>query len=124
VIFQRGEIWLVQFSDLPEGGEQGFKRPAVVVSSDGINDLPLDVVTVIPCTSRRRENNKTRKVPANLVEVSPSSINGLTEVSYFMCEQVRSVSKSVRMKRKLGAMDADDMKRLEQALCLVLHLFP
>lgn len=123
MIFRRSEIWLVQFADPPEGGEQGYMRPAVVVSSDGMNELPLDVVIVVPSTTKRRENPRTGKVPSNLVEVHPSSVNGLTEISYFMSEQVRAVSKAVRMKRRVGFMPAKDMRRLEAALCLVMGLF-
>jgi mRNA interferase MazF len=122
MIFHRGEIWLVQFADPPEGGEQGYRRPAVIVSSNGLNDLLLDVVIVVPATTRRRVNPKTGKVPDNLVEVKPSTTNGLTEVSYFMSEQVRAVSKSIRMKRKLGVMSTSDIKRVEAALCLVMEL--
>lgn len=123
MIFRRGDIWMVQFADPPEGGEQGYRRPAVVVSSDGMNDLPLDVVIVVPSTTRRRENTRTGKVPNNLVEIKANAVNGLTEVSYFMSEQIRAVSKTLRMKHKLGMMDLKDLKRLEAALCLVMDLF-
>ena len=122
MIFRRGEIWLVQFADPPEGGEQGYRRPAVIVSSNGLNDLLIDVVIVVPATTKRRVNPKTGKVPDNLVEVKPNTTNGLTEVSYFMSEQVRAVSKSIRMKRKLGVMSVSDVKRVESALSLVMEL--
>ncbi len=115
---------MVQFSDPSEGGEQGYRRPAVIVSSDGINNLSLDVVIVVPSTTKRRVNAITDKVPDNLVEVQPNSVNGLTQTSYFMCEQVRAVSKSLRMKSKLGVMAAKDFKSLEKVLCLVMDLFP
>jgi mRNA interferase MazF len=124
VIFCRGEIWTVQFSDPPEGGEQAYRRPAVIVSSDGMNALSLDVVIVVPSTTRRRVNARTGKVPDNLVEVEPTAVNGLTQTSYFMCEQVRAVSKNLRMKRKLGVMAAKDFKLIEESLCLVMDLFP
>ena len=114
---------MVQFADPPEGGEQGYRRPAVIVSSDGINDLPLDVVIVVPSTTRRRVNPRTGKVPENLIELEPSATNGLAEVSYFMSEQVRAVSKTMRMKRKLGVMAAKDVQRVEAALRLVMDLF-
>jgi len=123
MIFRRGEVWMVQFADPPEGGEQGYRRPAVIVSSDGINDLPLDVVIVVPSTTRRRVNPRTGKVPENLIELEPSATNGLAEVSYFMSEQVRAVSKTMRMKRKLGVMAAKDVQRVEAALRLVMDLF-
>ena len=124
MIFSRGEIWMVQFSDPPEGGEQGYKRPAVIVSSDGINALSLDVVIVVPSTTRRRVNERTGKVPDNLIEVEPNTFNGLKQTSYFMCEQIRAVSKSLRIKSKLGVMATKDFKHIEEALCLVMGLFP
>jgi mRNA-degrading endonuclease toxin of MazEF toxin-antitoxin module len=122
--YRRGDIWLVQFADPPEAVEQGFRRPAVIVSSERMNVLPLDVVTVVPCTSRRRANPKTGKVPENLVEIAPSPLNGLSEISYFTTEQIRAVSKSLRLKHRLGSMAVEDLNRVSEALCLVLELFP
>lgn len=121
--FVVGDIWLVQFSEPPEGGEQGFKRPAVIVSSNRINEMPIDVLIVVPSTTRRRQT-KAGKIPDNLVEVLPSDTNGLVETSYFMSEQVRAVSKSHRLKKRLGRIAQQDLLRVKRALCLVLDLFP
>jgi mRNA interferase MazF len=122
--YLRGDVWMVQFPDPPEGGEQGYRRPAVIVSSNGINDLPLDIVVIVPSTTTRRVNLRTGRVPDNLVEVAPSNTNGLSETSYFMCEQIRAVCKGLRMKRKLGSIAAKDLRRIEAGLCLILEMFP
>ena len=122
MIYRRGEIWTVQFTDVPEGGEQAFRRPAVIVSSEEINSLPLDTIIVVPSTSRRREHPKTGKVPFNFVEVAPSKSNGLTTISYFKCEQVRAIAPSIRMKVKLGYISSQDMQRIEDSLLLVMQL--
>ncbi len=122
MIYRRGEIWMVQFADVPEGGEQAFRRPAVIVSSDDINSLPLDAVIVVPCTSKRREHPRTGKVPFNLVEVRPSKTNGLSVISYFKCEQVRAIAPSRRMKEKLGYISVEDLAHIESALRLVMQL--
>jgi mRNA-degrading endonuclease toxin of MazEF toxin-antitoxin module len=113
---------MVQFADIPAGGEQAFCRPAVIVSSDEINNLPLDAVIVVPSTSKRREHPRTGNVLFNLVEVQPSKSNGLTVVSYFKCEQVRAIAPSLRIKEKLGYISIQDLRRIEDGLRLVMEL--
>jgi len=44
---RRGEVWLVDF-DVPFGHEQGYRHPAVLVSSDDVNGGPAGVVIVVP----------------------------------------------------------------------------
>ncbi len=113
---------MVQFADVPQGGEQAFRRPAVIVSSEEVNSLPLDTVIVVPSTSKRREHPKTGRIPFNFVEVEPSKTNGLTATSYFKCEQVRAIAPSVRMKLKLGYLSSQDMQHIEDSLLLVMQL--
>ena len=52
----RGEVWLVNF-DSTRGREQAGKRPALVVSTNGFNKSPAELVVVIPITS------KDKKIP-------------------------------------------------------------
>ncbi|NJL31744.1 MAG: type II toxin-antitoxin system PemK/MazF family toxin [Phycisphaerales bacterium] len=56
-MIQRGDIWLVDFSDLhpdPKAGPAAYTRPAIVVSNDGINHSKLLTVIVIPGTTHPR----------------------------------------------------------------------
>ncbi len=80
----------------PLGHEQGWQRPALVVSADGWNEHASTCV-VLPLT-RTRHGFPTR------VEIEPTPTNGLRETSYARCEDVRSVSEQ-RLVRRLGLVD-------------------
>ncbi|MDQ3421847.1 MAG: type II toxin-antitoxin system PemK/MazF family toxin, partial [Actinomycetota bacterium] len=45
----RGEIWLVDFGT-PIGHEQGYRRPAMIVSADRMNTSKAGLVIVVPLT--------------------------------------------------------------------------
>ena len=96
---RRGEIWLIDLSE-PQGREQGWMRPALVVSSDEWN-RHAGVVTVLPLT-RTRHGFPTR------VEIEPDPNNGLDETSYARCEDIRSVSER-RLVHRVGAVDTEAM---------------
>lgn len=92
---RRGEVWLLDFGE-PLGHEQGWQRPALLVSSDEWN-RHASVVTVLPLT-RTKHGLPTR------IEIEPDQRNGLTETSYARCEDIRSVSEQ-RLVYRLGAVD-------------------
>jgi mRNA interferase MazF len=87
---------LIDFGE-PLGREQGWQRPAVVVSTDHWNEQ-APVVTVLPLT-RACHGLPTR------IELEPDGRNGLDAVSYARCEDIRSVS-DTRLVRRLGTADA------------------
>lgn len=78
-----GDIWLVDFGN-PVGHEQGFQRPAIVVSRDDFNAGPTELVVVVPATT------KQRNTPLHVVVTPPEG--GFRQVSYIKCEDVRSIS--------------------------------
>lgn len=92
---RRGEIWMIDLGE-PVGHEQGWRRPGLVVSSDGWN-RHASTCTVLPIT-RTRHGLPTR------VEVEPSSGNGLQDISYARCEDIRSVSEE-RLLHRIGVLD-------------------
>ena len=96
---RRGEIWLIDLGE-PVGHEQGWMRPALVVSSDEWN-RHADVVTVLPLT-RTKHGLPTR------VEIEPGRNNGLDETSYARCEDIRSVS-GRRLVHRVGAVELEAM---------------
>lgn len=108
----RGEVWLVDFGT-PIGHEQGYRRPAVVVSDDRLNGSRAELVIVIPTTTTRRG------LPSH-VEIEPGD-SGLAELSYAKGEDVKSVS-TQRLIRRLGTLSADRLNRVEQVLRLLLGL--
>lgn len=50
---RRGEVWLVDFGD-PVGHEQGYRRPAVIVSSNDLKRGLAGLAIVVATTSTAR----------------------------------------------------------------------
>jgi mRNA interferase MazF len=90
----RGEVWLTDFGE-PVGREQSGRRPAVVVSSDPLNESRAGVVIVVATTTTRRG------LPSH-IEIEPGS-SGLDDTSYAKCEDVKSVSEQ-RLIARLGSV--------------------
>ena len=109
---RRGEIWLVDFGE-PVGREQAGIRPAVIVSTDALNEGPSGVVLVVPLTSTRRQ------LPSH-VEVEPGE-SGLDLPSYAKCEDVKSVSER-RLVDRLGVSSPEPMFEIGRVLRYLLEL--
>lgn len=78
----RGEVYDIDLGQ-PVGHEPAFRRPAVVVSVDILNNSPGQLVIVVPITSaayRLRSH----------VEVEQGS-SGLGHTSYARCDQLRVI---------------------------------
>lgn len=109
---RRGELWLIDFGE-PVGREQSGRRPALVISSDMLNESGAGVVIVVPLTTARRG------LPSH-VEIEPGG-SGLDEVSYAKCEDVKSISER-RLIVRLGSVSADIVFRVARALRFLLEL--
>jgi mRNA interferase MazF len=109
---RRGEVWLVDFGE-PIGREQSGRRPAVVVSSDPLNDSRAGVVVMVPITATHRD------LPSH-VEIDSAS-SGLDEVSYAKCEDIKSISEQ-RLVGRLGAVSDEAISQIERSLRFLLGL--
>lgn len=92
---RRGDLWLLDLGE-PIGHEQGWTRPALIISSDHWN-RHASTVTVLPLT-RSKHDLPTR------VEIEPAASNGLDATSYARCEDVRSISER-RLIHRIGTVD-------------------
>lgn len=108
----RGEIWLTDLG-VPIGHEAGYRRPAVVVSSDRLNRMGA-VTVVVPVTSR------DRRLPTH-VRISARHGTGLKQESWAKLDDIKSVS-TERLEEHLGAVDSPTLERLEEALRLILEI--
>jgi mRNA interferase MazF len=108
----RGEVWLVDLGE-PVGSEQAGRRPAVVVSADGLNESRAGVVIVVPCTTTYRG------LPSH-IEIDPAA-SGLDEVSYAKCEDVKSLSDR-RLVARLGAVNEEVLLEVARALRFLLEV--
>ena len=79
-----GDIVEVDFGH-PIGSEAAFKRPAVVLTSDGFLRYRPTTIFVVPLTT------SVRSFPSH-IEIPPDATNGLDNVSCALVEQMRAVS--------------------------------
>ena len=112
VTASRGEVWLVDFGE-PIGREQAGRRPAVILSADGLNHGPAGIVIVVPCITARRD------LPSH-VELDPA-LTGLAAISYAKCEDVRSIS-TERLVTRVGAAGPQAIFAIERAVRFLLEL--
>lgn len=108
----RGEVYEVDLGQ-PIGHEPAFRRPAVVVSVDILNNSPGQLVMVVPVTSAAYGLRSH-------VELEPGS-SGLDHTSYARCDQLRAVS-TARVSTRLGMVAPDQMSAIDRALRFVLDL--
>lgn len=104
---RRGDIYLCDFGN-PIGHEQGFQRPALIVSHDEMARYGLPVV--LPVTRTKRG------YPTHV------ELDGVLPVaSYVQCEQIRTVS-TERMIRPLASISDLTLMHIEQILRRILML--
>ena len=98
-----GEVWSATF-DPVRGYEQGGVRPGLVISNDRFNRTPHTFCILVPLTRTRRD------IPSHIPVYPPEG--GLRDVSYLLCEQVKSLSVS-RLHRRLGMVDRATVERVQ-----------
>jgi mRNA interferase MazF len=106
---ERGQVYWVEL-DPTVGAEVAKRRPCVVMSASEINQHRKTVV-VIPLTT-----TLTASAPPLLVAVPSAGASSKARI-----EHIRAVDKS-RLQRKLGALAAQDLQVIEDALRRVLRL--
>ncbi len=108
----RGEVYHVDLGQ-PVGHEPAFRRPAVVVSVDILNNGPGGLVVIVPITTASYGLRSH-------VELERAS-SGLDHTSYARCDQLRAVSVQ-RLSSRQGMVSPDQMQAIDQALRFVLDL--
>lgn len=106
------EVWLVTL-DPTQGREQRGTRPCVIVSANGLNHGPADIVWVLPVTRR------DRGLPSHVRVHAPEG--GLREMSVVMCDQIRTISKD-RLVSRWGVLGRPAMEEIKERLRLFLDL--
>ena len=95
-------------------GDYGKSRPAVIVQADYLAEH-LNSLTVCPMTSDLLKNVSLR------VGIEPSLSNGLKIPSEMMVDKMQTFPKT-KVFGPIGAINADDMRRLDRALGFFLQL--
>ena len=92
-----GEVWMTDF------GLAAKVRPALILTENPADD-ELDLVTVLLHTTALRGNRWELNIPKSFLK--PGA---------FHLQQVQTVS-TVKLERRLGALTADELKRVREAL--------
>ena len=106
---RRGEIWTIS------GGKDyaGKPRPAVVVQDD-VFDATASI-TICAFTTDDTE------APLFRIPIEPSPRNGLNRPSVLMVDKLTTIPKT-KVGRPIGALDDDDVVRLNRAIMVFLGL--
>jgi mRNA interferase MazF len=108
---KRGEVWLARLGSA-KAGEPGKNRPVLIISADGFAPYgPTDLVPVVPLSSSRTPTPSNVKLSADFLEGD----------SVAVCRAIRGLSRS-RLLERFGAIEATQLKRVDQALRHTLSL--
>lgn len=106
----RGDIITVNFNPT-KGSEIGKLRPAIIISEKDDNEI-LDTVIVIPLSTVIEPNTMPYRVHIN-------SRDKLLKNSDACIYEVRALSK-VRIKEKLGFLNQNEIKTIQNCLCKIV----
>jgi mRNA interferase MazF len=113
-VVSRGEIWWVDFGE-PIGSAPGYRRPAVVVSSNRFNRSRIRTVLVAAVTS----NLRLAEAPGNVA--LPAEGTGLDRPSVVNVSQLACIDREM-LDVRAGALDPTQRRALDVGLRLVLSL--
>lgn len=109
---EMGEVFLVDFGE-PVGHEQGYRRPAVVISPNLFNGLISRTAMVVPLTTKDRGQDSHVRLD--------HSAAGLDWPSLARCEDLRNVSQQ-RLTRFLGKVTPTDLHEIRETVRILLDL--
>lgn len=110
---KRGDIYYADLSPVV-GSEQGGTRPVLIVQNDVGNKFSPTVIAAA-ITSQKYKTNLPTHIKVN------ADGCGLQKDSIVLLEQVRTLDKK-RLKERMGALDLNDMDRVNRALSLSLGI--
>ena len=110
----RGEVWWVDFSP-SVGNEIRDEHPAVVISSDGLNQSPFGVLVVIPISSS--------SPPLRIHVEVPTGEGGLRKPSRIKCDQIGKTDvRRFRPNGRMGTLRPETMRKVETIVRHLLEL--
>jgi mRNA interferase MazF len=111
---RRGEVWWVDFG-IPFGSEPGYRRPAVVVQADSLNQSRIGTVLLVPLTRTLEWGGAPGNVSCRARDT------GLKHRSVANVSQL-TVSDRRRLQERAGRLPGAVMRKLDDGLKLVLGL--
>jgi mRNA interferase MazF len=114
VVIERGQVWWTDLGE-PDGSGPGFRRPVLIVQSDGFNRSRLRTVIVVVLTS----NLRLVDAPGNVL--IPAKAAGLPKDSVANVSQVITIDRDF-LNEPAGRVRGQLLKDVENGLRLVLAL--
>ena len=110
----RGEVWWANLPE-PRGSEPGFRRPVVIVQSNGFNSSKLSTVIAVIFSS----NLKLADAPGNVLV--PRGVCGLEKDSVVNVSQFFTLDRST-LSERVGTLPPRLTAAVNAGLRLVLDL--
>ena len=110
----RGEIWWASLP-APSGSEPGYRRPVLILQSDGFNRSRIATVIGLVLTS----NTKLAEAPGNVLLSRHQT--GLPKESVANVSQIITIDKNFLTER-LGVLSDNILKQVEEGIRLILCL--
>jgi mRNA interferase MazF len=111
---RRGEVWWTDLGQ-PRASQPGFRRPTVIISSDGFNASKIGTLVVLPLTTTARRAAD----PGNVV-VRRRPV-GLPTDYVVNVSQPMAIDRAALLKR-IGHLTAALMREVDDGLRLSLNL--
>ena len=113
-MIERGQIRWVELA-APTGSEPGYRRPAVVISSDAFNASRVRTTTVAMISS----NDALARAPGNVS--LPAEESGLPRDSVVNVSQIATIDKR-QLGDAIGHLPGDVLDQIDAGLRLALDL--
>jgi mRNA interferase MazF len=112
--YTRGEIWWATLPE-PSGSMPGFRRPVVIISSNGFNRSNIKTILAVILTSNLSLASSRGNV------LLPAKKTGLPKDSVANVTQIITIDKAILTDR-VGYLSSDLMQKLDQGLRLAMAL--
>jgi mRNA interferase MazF len=113
---RRGEVYWAELAPR-SGAEQAGRRPVIVVSHDGFNEVPAwRSVIVVPVST---SDTQARRGPSAVLMAAGTG--GLRAQSVALCHQVTTLDRA-KLTERLGALPQAAMADVERGLRAALDL--
>jgi mRNA interferase MazF len=107
---KRGDVYWVELAPR-SGSEQTGRRPAIVVSNDGFNQVRgWQSIIVVPIST----SSSQAKRGLTVVELSAGTA-GLTKTSFAVCHQVTTLDRA-KLTRRVGSLPPATLREVEEGL--------
>lgn len=109
-----GEVYKTDFGE-PDGHEQGYERPSVIVQNDSFNEA-LETVIVVPLTT-----NKKRLGYSSAVLIKAGEAN-LPEDSVALCHNLMTIDKKFLNEEPIGRLPRQTFDAIQKKIAGVLAI--